>query len=211
MIFYCYKITNLKNGKIYIGRTARIRDRWNEHVSRAFNINSNKYNYPLSRAIRKYGTNNFQFQIIACSEINQAINSSEKCYIRLYRSNINIFGKDFGYNLTDGGEGVFGFVLSDATRAKMSASHKGLRPTKESLEKRSKSRTGILHTSETKINLKNMFSGEKSSRAKLTWEKVHIIRELFSQNIKTQKELAEQFGISRNNINCIINNKTWRI
>ena len=32
-----YKITNLVNGKIYIGQSINIYDRWNQHLTKAFN------------------------------------------------------------------------------------------------------------------------------------------------------------------------------
>lgn len=81
-MFFCYKITNLLNGKVYIGKTNRPHERWIEHR------NSNK-NYPLSNAIKKYGAPNFSFEIIAISEIESAINKAESLYIEQYRSNIN--------------------------------------------------------------------------------------------------------------------------
>ena len=59
-----YKITNQINQKSYIGSSTRIEKRWAEHKNCAFNPNSNKYNYPLYQAFRKYGVDNFTFEII---------------------------------------------------------------------------------------------------------------------------------------------------
>ena len=62
---YIYCFTNLINNKKYIGSTiSEINIRYNQHMYNAFNKNSDKYNYPLYCAIRKYGINNFKFEIL---------------------------------------------------------------------------------------------------------------------------------------------------
>ena len=49
-----YKATS-PSGKVYIGQTTKSLDkRKNEHYNKAFNKNVKVYNYPISRAIRKY-------------------------------------------------------------------------------------------------------------------------------------------------------------
>ena len=59
-----YKIVNLINQKGYIGSSMRVEKRWQQHKNDAFNPNSEKYNYPLYQAFRKYGIENFSFQIL---------------------------------------------------------------------------------------------------------------------------------------------------
>lgn len=63
-MYSVYKITNLINNKIYIGSTNDAERRWREHKSHAFNPNQIDYNYPLQKAFRKYGVDNFTFGII---------------------------------------------------------------------------------------------------------------------------------------------------
>ena len=93
-----YKITNKINNKIYIGQSINIARRWQEHRQRAFNINGSQYNIPLYKAIRKYGLNNFSFEILEeC--IKTKLDEKEQFYIQKYNSNNPIFG----YNLTAGG------------------------------------------------------------------------------------------------------------
>lgn len=96
---FIYKITNLINNKIYIGKTIRnIQERWNEHVSCALNNSDNLY---LHNAIQKYGANNFKIEVIDSCNSEEELNQLEEYYIKLY----NTQDKNIGYNLTNGGDG----------------------------------------------------------------------------------------------------------
>lgn len=55
-----YKITNLINNHSYVGQSVDISRRWNAHKEEAKKEKSDKFDYPLYRAIRKYGINNFK-------------------------------------------------------------------------------------------------------------------------------------------------------
>lgn len=96
---YIYKIQNKINNKIYIGQTRyNINKRWSEHCFSSFELNSN---YPLHRAIRKYGKENFTIDIV--EEISDdLLNEHEVYWIGFYHSYAPL-GK--GYNATLGGEG----------------------------------------------------------------------------------------------------------
>lgn len=98
-MFIIYKITNLINKKVYIGKTCRnITTRWNEHWSCAFNKEDNIY---LHNAMRKYGKNNFQIEQIDEADTIEKLNEKEQYYIAYYHSQ----NKNKGYNLTNGGDG----------------------------------------------------------------------------------------------------------
>lgn len=63
-----YKITNLVNGKFYIGSSNNIEHRWKEHISDLSNgVHINSY---LQNAWNKYGSNNFKFEILEECEEN---------------------------------------------------------------------------------------------------------------------------------------------
>lgn len=92
-----YKITNKINGKVYIGQSKYIERRWNRHRSAAFNPNDHNYNIHLYRAIRKYGLENFSFEVLEECKVEE-LNEKEVYYIKLYNSFFE------GYNLTLGGD-----------------------------------------------------------------------------------------------------------
>ena len=72
-----YKIQNLINGKIYIGQSVHIQARFNQHKNEAKNGNTR----PLYNAIRKYGIENFSFEIIEeCSK--EMLNEREIYWIK---------------------------------------------------------------------------------------------------------------------------------
>lgn len=102
-----YKITNLINGKSYVGQSVDIKTRFKRHKQAAFNKNSKLYNYPLYRAIRKYGIENFSFCVLEeCSE--NELNEKEIYYIDKYDSYYK------GYNQDKGGSHATHYIkLSD--------------------------------------------------------------------------------------------------
>ena len=59
-----YKITNTINGKVYIGQSQNIAERWRAHRSRAFSEDGKNERNLLYRAIRKYGLEIFEFSVI---------------------------------------------------------------------------------------------------------------------------------------------------
>lgn len=103
-----YKITNLISGKCYIGKSVNIEKRWKNHKIAAFNPNSTSYNYPLYRAIRKYGLDNFLFEVIEECELELLL-KRESHWIKFFQS------YEFGYNQVRGGEdGGGGRKLTEA-------------------------------------------------------------------------------------------------
>lgn len=63
-MYSVYKITNKINNKCYIGSSVRVEKRWKEHINCSKNPNNPQYDYPLYRAFRKYGIDNFNFEIL---------------------------------------------------------------------------------------------------------------------------------------------------
>ena len=92
-----YKIVNQINGKVYIGQSISIEKRFTKHRNEGFNLNSEAYEYPLYRAIRKYGLKNFIFEIVEECSVEE-LNVKEKFYI----SEFNSTEKEKGYNISFG-------------------------------------------------------------------------------------------------------------
>lgn len=68
MISGIYKITNKITNNFYIGSSKDIKARWRKHIRNSSNPNSKEYEYPICRAIRKYGKENFLFEVL--EEVN---------------------------------------------------------------------------------------------------------------------------------------------
>lgn len=92
-----YKITNTVNGKCYIGQSINIKQRWKNHKKDAFWEAGPEYEYPLYRAMRKYGFDKFTFEVLETCKQDE-LNQKEIEYISMYNS----WG-DGGYNQCEGG------------------------------------------------------------------------------------------------------------
>lgn len=99
-----YCITNLINGKRYIGQSKNIEERWKKHKRNAFNFKDTNYNKYFYQAIRKYGLDNFKFEVIEECKIEE-LDEREIYWISFYQTFPPDLGK--GYNLTKGGEAFF--------------------------------------------------------------------------------------------------------
>lgn len=91
-----YKIENLKNGKIYIGQSIEIERRFQKHLVA-------KDDFYIHKALRKYGKENFTFQIIEECDL-KILNEREIYWINFYNSLI-----PNGYNMNSGGSNGMGF------------------------------------------------------------------------------------------------------
>ena len=94
---YIYQITNLINNKIYIGQTNNIKKRWSNHK------NSNDPNMVIARAIRKYGKENFKFEVLLKNLSPEEANLKE---IELIKEKESLIPN--GYNVASGGNRIDG-------------------------------------------------------------------------------------------------------
>ena len=97
-----YKIENLINHKKYIGQSVDIKRRWINHKVDSKKEQFSKY--PLYKAFKKYGIQNFQFTVIEECSKNQ-LNQKQKYWISYFDSYNN------GYNQTTGGDGSTNNVI----------------------------------------------------------------------------------------------------
>lgn len=77
---YVYEIVNKINGKFYVGKTVNLKARKATHFSHA----RRGFNGPLYAAIRKYGEDNFEFEVIAECPNDLCAQEHELMYIRLF-------------------------------------------------------------------------------------------------------------------------------
>lgn len=96
---FIYKITNIINGKIYIGQTIQnVKERFYQHC--ATKCSNEVLNMAIHKAIKKYGKSNFTLEVI--EEVDKdTLNDREKFWIEYYNS----YNK--GYNSTKGGQDGF--------------------------------------------------------------------------------------------------------
>lgn len=92
---FIYKITNKLNNKVYIGQTIRpIDERFHRHITDAMN---NILDTHFARAIRKYGKENFDIELIDTANDQNELNLKEQYWIRYHDST----NGNKGYNETD--------------------------------------------------------------------------------------------------------------
>ena len=111
-----YKWTNKINGKSYIGQTIDEEGRKKDHIR-------GKYKCYFHDAIKKYGIENFDYEVI--ERIEESLLSEREIYWINYYDTFNN-----GYNLTLGGEGTRGFShgFTEEQKKNLSEKHKGLIP-----------------------------------------------------------------------------------
>lgn len=98
MVTGIYKITNTLNGKIYIGQSIDIPKRIYEHKYKAFCKEDRSYKSAIHNAFRKYGLDNFKFEILEETKIEE-LDEKEIYYIEKYNS---LYPN--GYNILKGGQ-----------------------------------------------------------------------------------------------------------
>ena len=107
---------------MYIGKTVDRKKRHSAH------INGKKGSKLLFNAMKKYGKNNFTKTIIGYFNSAKDLNLAEKYWIKFFKTNLNskeYNGKEYGYNLTNGGDGMEGYIPSEETRNKLRKANKG--------------------------------------------------------------------------------------
>jgi hypothetical protein len=147
IIAYIYKIENLINHKIYIGKTELINpeERWREHVREAGR--EGRKHRAIYAAMRKYGIENFSFEVL---EETQCPNEREQDYIQEYNSYHN------GYNETLGGDGRSYLVLPEKEIIAFYLKCKNLRKTAEYFHHDVRTIRQLLY----KYNIQRFNSGE---------------------------------------------------
>lgn len=225
--FCVYKITNMVNGKIYVGKTSNVNERWNKHIKIAENKEKKAYQY-LHKSINKYGKENFKIEVLENGLAEQDAFEREKFWIHELKSK----DTNIGMNLTNGGEGVSGLKWSENSKNKIRGENNHNFGKETSMEVKAKLSTalsgennpfyGKTHSEEIINFLKNRIissqiqenisegcRGEKQWNAKFSDSDILDIRKRWNDGDCSQSELARQYGVKRNTINQIVHRKRW--
>lgn len=136
-IYGIYKITS-PSGKAYIGQ-GDIWVRWGAYLGLRCECQRVLYN-----ALKKYGVENFKFEILVRIKETDPVkrkakmNIMEKCFIRGFDTKA-----PNGYNLTDGGDGNVGYSHMEETKEKIRSSKLGVKATPEAVEANRKAQSKL--------------------------------------------------------------------
>lgn len=219
-IIYCY--TNLINNKKYIGQTINPKQRFNQHKSSAFNSKDKEYNSLLHRAFRKYGYENFKYEVLAEAETIEELNGLEIYYIAHFNSKIN------GYNLEEGGKNT-SKPKSEEVKKKLMQAHAVLtedevimlRKAYQNQESPSKIYKELYQDKMHYNSFLNIWTGSRYSfimpevfknrkHTKLTYELAQQIREEYKNSKISYEKLAKKYSVSKSTVSDIIKERTWK-
>lgn len=143
-----YKLTSPSN-KVYIGITCQdINKRW-------CNGKGYKKCPAIFNSINKYGWENFKKEILYDGLNEEDAKVMEKQLIEQYKS----FDKNFGYNLTEGGDGACGRKFTDEQKEILRLKNLGRVVSAEQREKLRQANLGKHHSEETKRKMSNSRKG----------------------------------------------------
>jgi group I intron endonuclease len=89
-----YKITRLKTGEVYIGKSTDIKKRWTEHCKTVYGVGSIAHSM-LHTTMQKDGIENFIFEVVE-ETTKDKLTEREKYWINFYGS------KEYGLNERNG-------------------------------------------------------------------------------------------------------------
>ena len=185
---YCIYRHMSPSGKSYIGLTKNYQQRCLEHKNKSVNENVNcRY---FGNAIKKWGWDNFEHEILESGLTLEEANRKESLYIKIFDS-----VAPNGYNLQSGGKS---FEVSESTRQKQRINMLGRKMTKESNAKISEAnRNRGPRSEETKqrirdANLGKVMSEETKQKIRETTLKRFELNPVSEETRKKKSEAAKK-------------------
>ena len=177
-MYNIYLISNLENNKKYVGLTKfSITERFYQHTKRGF---------ILTEAIKKYGEDKFFIELIEEVDTAGRAYELEQYYIKEYNTKV-----PYGYNLTDGGDGIFGWEVTEEYRQECSERVKQLHKEKKV------GMYGKNHSDETKRKMSVASKGKSKPwliGRKLSPESIEKLRQINLGRVlsdETKKKISE--------------------
>lgn len=140
-----YIITNLENGKTYVGSSKDIKRRCDQH--RHALCRGNHYNPHLQYSWDKYGEKAFRFMVCEYVENLESLIKREQYWLDFHRLYVSVYNTILAVGRTSG---MLGKEVSEETRRKISEANRDMVFTKEHRYKLSEAAKGRKHTEETK-------------------------------------------------------------
>lgn len=218
--FAIYKITNLINNKIYIGK----KEFTNEKIFNTYYGSG----ILIKQAIKKYGLENFQKDILCYATSRTELNQKEIEYIALYDTI-----RPNGYNISKGGDGgdvnygksivekliinkkrskkLKNQIVSQETRLKLSKAHLGKKLSDETKQKISdKNKNELNPNFGRKQTPEEILKRVNTRRAKDNYKVKEETKQKISNTLKGKSFLSEEGrkGISKAHKNKITSEET---
>lgn len=157
---YIYKLTNRINGKVYIGQTTQIENRFKKYKGGHCETQPKLY-----KALKKYGVDSFLFEIFDTADNSDTLNFLEETYIACFDS------IEYGYNSRPGGNCS---KMTKEHKQKISISNTGKKLSEETKQKISKSHIGMKVSEETRQKISKIQTGMKKNHALMKLSKKYL-------------------------------------
>lgn len=193
-----YKITS-PNGRVYIGQSRNIEKRFKQYYR-----NGCKGQIRLTRSFDKYGIKNHIFEIIEECGFNE-LNVKERYYQDLY----DVIDIHKGMNCFLVRTEEKPYVMTEESRLKRSAAHKGKIVSRETRNKMSKAHKGKIHSPEALLKQKRTGKDHFCYGKKMSEEQKLKISISNKGRIKSPKEctaISERLKGNKYNLNRVLNN-----
>jgi group I intron endonuclease len=183
-----YKHTCIETGKYYIGQTVTdLVSRWNKHIKAAQNVKDKNYNTYFNKAIRKYGTENWNHQVIEQGlENKEDADEREIFWIALFCAT----NRKLGYNLRSGGARG---RQSQETKDKISNANKGRKPSIQTIAASVKARRLLAVSEEYRQKISRAHRGKEPGN-KITFTDEQIKSILADK--RGYREICKDYGCS---------------
>ncbi len=185
-----YEIKNKENGKVYIGQTHNMKERFQRH---RYKLRSNKhYNKHLQNSWNKYGEQSFEFMFLEGCDIKQ-LTAAEQKWIDKHPPS-QLYNRILDTSLQAESNPFFGKKHTIETKIKMSKAKQGMyKGANNPNWGRRQNKAKCINTGKS---------------VKLNKEKVLKIAQLLKEGIPHQK-IANQYNIARTAITRISNGARW--